>query len=245
LLRGAQAELANRNKFAKTKEWSRVMNLVFRIFFYFFIKSFLKKMLVGIALFLIAYFGMDEMKILKSVIGQQEYEIAQQMDIEMQKSEFGSERVLRYRMSNTGIRPVSLKLNIQSKGEKIDYKQADIFKIYSVSADQRSINVSADRPYQNYLILSVSEISAGLGLELYFLDIPSNQNYLNNLKVEIDSPESLGLYVHGMNYSPVKIMTLRLSLLFLICLATSSILFMAFGFISSLAQGVRELPSVD
>jgi hypothetical protein len=221
------------------------MSLIFRIFFYLFIKSFLKKILVAIALFLIAYFGMDEMKVLKSVIGQQEYEIAQQMDIEVQKSEFGSERVLRYRLSNTGIRPLSLKLNIQSEEEKIDYKLADVFKIYSVSADQRSINVSAHRPYQNYLILNVSEIPAGLGLELYFLDVPSNQSYLNGLNVEIDSPESLGLYMHEMNYSPVKIMTLRLSLLFLICLATSSILFMAFGFISSLVQGVRELPSVD
>jgi hypothetical protein len=48
------------------------MSLIFRIFFYLFIKSFLKKILVAIALFLIAYFGMDEMKVLKSVIGQQE-----------------------------------------------------------------------------------------------------------------------------------------------------------------------------
>lgn len=221
------------------------MNLIFRIFFYFFIKSFLKKMLVGIALFLIAYFGMDEMKILKSVVGQQDYEIAQQIDIEMLKTEFGSERVLKYRMSNTGIRPLSLKLNVQSEGEKIDYKQAGAFKIYSVSADQRSINVSADRPYQNYLVLSVSEIPAGLGLELYFLDISSNQSYLNSLNIEIDSPASLGLYKHEMNYSPLKIMTLRFSLLFLICFATSAILFVMFGFISNLVQGVRELPSLD
>lgn len=221
------------------------MSLIFRIFFYVFIKSFLKKVLVGIALFLIAYFGMDEMKVLKSVIGQQQYEIAQQMDIEMQKSEFGSERVLRYRLSNTGVRPLSLKLNILSEREKIDYKLADVFKIYSVSADQRSINVTAHRPYQNYLILNVSEIPAGLGLELHFLDVPSNQSYLNGLNIEIDSPEGLALYMHDMNYSPVKIMTLRFSLLFLICLATSSILFMAFGFISSIVQGVRDLPSVD
>lgn len=221
------------------------MNFLIRLFVFIFIKSFVKKLFVGMALFVIAYFGMDDLKILKTAIGQQDYEVAQQIEIEMQKSELGSERVLVYRVSNTGIKPFPLTISIQSASEKIDYKLAGVFKIYSVAADQRGIEVKPAKPYQNSLVLAVAEIPAGLGLEIYFLDKVDSQNYLNNLNIKIDGSAIEGLYEHEINVSPIKIMMVRFSLLFLICLTTSAVLFMFFGFVVNVIQEARELPSLD
>lgn len=221
------------------------MNFLFRLFVFIFIKSFLKKLLVGMALFVIAYLGLDDLKILKSAIGQQDYEVAQQIEIEMQKSELGSERVLKYRVSNTGIKSLALKIKAQSISEKIDYKQGSVFKIYSVTADQRDVEIKPVRPYQNYLVLDVAEIPAGLGLEIYFMDKPDNQNYFNDLDIKIDGALIAGMYEHELNVSPIKIMMVRFSLLFLICLTTSAVLFVCFNFIVGVIQEARELPSLD
>jgi hypothetical protein len=163
----------------------------------------------------------------------------------MLESELGPERVLKYRVSNTGIESLPLKINAQSLGEEINYKLGSIFKIYSVTADQRRVEVKSTRPYQNYLILDVTEIPAGLGLEIYFLDKNDNQGYFNNLAIEIDGSAVDGLYKHERNVSPAKLMLVRFSILFFICLTTSAVLFMFFGLIANVIQGSRELPSLD
>lgn len=207
------------------------MKIFTQFFIFLFIKYFFKKLILGIFLFMLAYFGLDDLKILRSAIGQQDYEFTQQVDIENFNSEMGSQRRLRYRLSNTGINPLLITVNAQSKDDIIEYKVGSTFKIYSVTADPRNITVKPSRPYQNYLTLEVKEIPAGLGLDIYFLENEKSYSYFNELSIETDTTTEHGVYIHDKNISPIKIMLMRFSKLFLICLSTSAISVMFFGVI--------------
>lgn len=211
------------------------------VFAFIFIKYFLKKLILGIIFFFLAYFGIEDLKILRPAIGQQDYEITQQVSIEAINSELGQERLLRYRLSNTGVKPLHIKISAQSKGDPIEHKIGSTFKVYSVSADPRDISIQATKPYQNLLILNVKEIPAGLGLDIYFSDKGKNENYFNGLTIEIDSLDKDNLYMHDKNVSPFKLMLIRFSKLFLICLSTSAISIMLFGIISNAIRDHSEI----
>ena len=195
---------------------------------YFIFKSFLKKIILGIVIFVFAYFGLEDLSILQSAIGVTEYEVTKQIDIEVLNTEMKSTRVIKYRVSNIGVMPISLKLKIGTSEIKPDFELGDVFKIYSNTADPRLVKVTSQRPYRNRLNLNIEDLRPGLGLEIIFPDKRKYLNYLDQLDIKLDISSIPTIFVHKLNRSPFSIMLARYSMLLLICLSTAAIIYSLF-----------------
>lgn len=212
--------------------------MIWKIFRYIFIKAFIKKVILACIFFVFTYLGLEDLGVLQSAVGTQNFEMTQEISIIRERQGLEYQRALLYRISNTGYRPITIMLEVNTRRSKPQYLLGNVFKIVSNTKNQQALSIKEERPYGNQVVLDIKEIPPGLGLEILFPDKSHIDNYLNGIRIEAVSPPSQALVRHEKNRSPFSIMLLRCALLLAMCMATSVTVF---SFLGALFDGVLRI----